>query len=180
MASKGGFATGFAGFLIGIVTGLAIAAGAALFITKSPIPFVNKVDKVTADVDPAVQLAGAVDPNARLQQRPDEVPASASPTGVKTVETPGSAALRDPAGKALDPGKIQSTTFWVQVASLSSEEDAQASAAQLAMNGHAASVTRSGAFWRVRVGPFDDRTSAEEMREALADQGMKPVIVEQK
>ena len=59
--AKSSFATGFAGFLIGIVTGLAIAAGAALFIVNSPIPFVdNKVDKVTADVDPAQKLQGAV------------------------------------------------------------------------------------------------------------------------
>lgn len=51
-------ASGFAGFLIGVVTGCAICAAAAVFITNSPIPFVEKVQKVTADVDPAQKLAG--------------------------------------------------------------------------------------------------------------------------
>lgn len=156
MAAKGGFATGFAGFLIGVVTGLAIAAAAAILITKSPVPFVNKVDKVTADVDPAAKLAGGVDPNARLQQRPDE------------VATPAA------------PGEVRAVTYWVQVASLSSESDAQNHAAQLAMNGIAASVTRSGPHWRVRVGPFDERQGAEEVLGTLTDQGLRPVIVEQK
>ena len=67
--AKSGFATGFAGFLIGVVTGLGIAAGAMLVIAKSPVPFVDKVDRVTADVDPAAKLAGGVDPNARLNQQ---------------------------------------------------------------------------------------------------------------
>ena len=45
-----------------------------LVIAKSPVPFVDKVDKVTADVDPAAKLAGAVDPNARLNQTAGEEP----------------------------------------------------------------------------------------------------------
>ena len=72
--AKSGFASGFAGFLIGVVTGLGVAAGAMLVIAKSPVPFVDKVDKVTADVDPAAKLAGAVDPNARLNQTAGEEP----------------------------------------------------------------------------------------------------------
>ena len=81
--AKSGFASGFAGFLIGVVTGLGVAAGAMLVIAKSPVPFVDKVDKVTADVDPAAKLAGAVDPNARLNQTAGE-----EPTGETEVRHP--------------------------------------------------------------------------------------------
>lgn len=42
--AKSGFASGFAGFLIGVVTGLGVAAGAMLVIAKSPVPFVDKVE----------------------------------------------------------------------------------------------------------------------------------------
>ena len=62
-------ASGFAGFLIGVVTGCAICAAAAVFITNSPIPFVEKVQKVTADVDPAQKLAGGIDPNRALNEQ---------------------------------------------------------------------------------------------------------------
>ena len=41
--AKSGFASGFAGFLIGVVTGLGVAAGAMLVIAKSPVTFVDKV-----------------------------------------------------------------------------------------------------------------------------------------
>ena len=86
--AKGGFSTGFAGFLIGVVTGLGIAAAAALLITNSPIPFVEKVEKVTADVDPSVALSGGVDPNARLNRNAAEVQGAAR-GGVATVTVPG-------------------------------------------------------------------------------------------
>ena len=62
-------ASGFAGFLIGVVTGCAICAAAAVFITNSPIPFVEKVQKVTADVDPAQKLAGGTAPSMSSRKR---------------------------------------------------------------------------------------------------------------
>lgn len=177
--AKSRFAAGFAGFLIGVVTGLGIAAGAAVFITKSPLPFVEKVDKVTADVDPAAKLAGGVDPNARLNASSMDAPAPAA-GGVKTVTVPDQAPTRDAAGKAVEPGQVTPVTYWVQVGAYSKKDEAETHAAGLAMQGIGASVQQSGAFWRVRVGPFDDRKSAQEAFDSLADQGQKPVIVEQK
>ena len=176
--AKSSFATGFAGFLIGVVTGLAIAAGAALFIVNSPIPFVdNKVDKVTADVDPAQKLQGGVDPNARLNEAESlQAPEIGS---VKTVQAPDEAA-RDARGKAVEPGRVQPKTYWVQVAAFSNKDEAETHAASLAMQGIGAQVSRAGTAWRVRIGPFDDRASATEVAEHLPDQGSKPMIVEQR
>lgn len=114
--AKSGFASGFAGFLIGVVTGLGVAAGAMLVIAKSPVPFVDKVDKVTADVDPAAKLAGAVDPNARLNQTAGEEPTGE--TGrVQTVTVVD----KDPKLKSATPptantrAATPAATFWVQV-----------------------------------------------------------------
>ncbi len=182
--SKGGFAAGFAGFLIGVVTGLGIAAAAAVFISNSPVPFVDKVDRVTADVDPASKLAGSVDPNARLNQH-DGSMSPAAEGGVKTVTIRATAGAddaprRDASGKAIEPGTVRPSTFWVQVGAYAKKTDAETHGAELAMLGIGAQVSRAGAFWRVRVGPFDDRQSAQEAVESLADQGLKPIIVEQK
>lgn len=114
--AKSRFAAGFAGFLIGVVTGLGIAAGAAVFITKSPLPFVEKVDKVTADVDPAAKLAGNVDPNARLNTSSMDAPAAAPSGSVKTVTVADTEApTRDAAGKAVEPGQVTPVTYWVQI-----------------------------------------------------------------
>jgi cell division protein FtsN len=49
-AQRGGFAMGM---VAGMLIGLALALGVALFITKAPVPFVNKVPQRTADQDTA-------------------------------------------------------------------------------------------------------------------------------
>ena len=45
--SGGGFGTWFYGFLVGGVIGVSCCAAAALYITKAPIPFVNKVNQAS-------------------------------------------------------------------------------------------------------------------------------------
>lgn len=98
----------FASFVLGVVFGMGICAGAAYFLTTGPLPFVDKVDKVTADVDPAEALAGGVDPNQKLNQSPDEMTAagsevrstrstqssSGSPRGRRTPDPPATRAAK--------------------------------------------------------------------------------------
>ena len=88
-------ASGFAGFLIGVVTGCAICAAAAVFITNSPIPFVEKVQKVTADVDPAQKLAGGIDPNRALNEQQEKSAEQDDSSGVKTVTVAPPASVSD-------------------------------------------------------------------------------------
>ena len=179
--AKSGFASGFAGFLIGVVTGLGVAAGAMLVIAKSPVPFVDKVDKVTADVDPAAKLAGAVDPNARLNQTAGE-----EPTGETGLVQTVTVVDKDPKSKSAAPtantrAATPAATFWVQVAAFRQKTDAINSSAALGMQGIIAQVQEGGpAGWRVRVGPFDSRPDAREMLDRLTDKGLSPTIVEQK
>jgi cell division protein FtsN len=45
---RGGFALGL---VVGLLIGLALALGVALYITKAPVPFVNKVPQRTAEQD---------------------------------------------------------------------------------------------------------------------------------
>ena len=170
--AKSGFAAGFAGFLIGVVTGLGIAAGAMLVIAKSPVPFVDKVDRVTADVDPAAKLAGGVDPNARLNQQNDAADASQEAGSVRTVTV----ARNSTSETEKAPSSAQS--FWVQVGSFSKQGDAETSAANLAMQGIGAQIRQSGSNWR--VGPFASKTAAQEVLNSLSDQGLNPVIVQDK
>ena len=181
--AKSGFSIGFIGFLIGLVCGLGIAAGAMLLISKSPIPFVDKVDKVTADVDPSQKLSGGVDPNARLNLQSDSI-AEGEAGSVRTIQVPDSPTAdkgeRDAQGRAIEPGQVTPTTFWVQVGAFRSRPDAETSAAKLAMMGIDAKVSSAGLNWRVRVGPFDDRPAAQEALQSLDDQGFEPMIVELK
>jgi cell division protein FtsN len=63
-SQRGGFAMGL---VAGMLVGLALALGVALFITKAPVPFVNKVPQRTADQDSAeIERNRTWDPNAPL------------------------------------------------------------------------------------------------------------------
>src|SRR3954463_4687450 len=61
---KGGFVLGL---IVGLLVGLAVALGVALYITKVPIPFVNKVPQRTAEQDAQeAERNRNWDPNAPL------------------------------------------------------------------------------------------------------------------
>ena len=63
-SQKGGFVLGL---IVGLLVGLAVALGVALYITKVPIPFVNKVPQRTAEQDAAeAERNRNWDPNAPL------------------------------------------------------------------------------------------------------------------
>ena len=49
-SQRGGFAVGL---IIGLLIGLALALGVALYVTKVPVPFVNKVPQRTSSQDAA-------------------------------------------------------------------------------------------------------------------------------
>lgn len=179
----------FASFVLGVVFGMGICAGAAYFLTTGPHPFVDKVDKVTADVDPAEALAGGVDPNQKLNQSPDEMTAAGSEGPVDTIDaivkrvTAGSSdagPARDASGKAVAPGQVKTATLWVQAGAFKSQDRAQNMQAQLAMFGIQADLSRAGNVWRVRVGPFDTAEQAREIQEQIrnADDSIGTSIVE--
>jgi len=61
---KGGFVMGL---VAGLLIGLALALGVALYITKAPVPFINKVPQRTAEQDKAeTERNRDWDPNAAL------------------------------------------------------------------------------------------------------------------
>src|SRR5690606_234888 len=62
-AARGGTVLGF---MIGLVIGLAIAVVVALFVTRAPVPFVNKAGRAPDRVLEPRTPADAPDPNAPL------------------------------------------------------------------------------------------------------------------
>ena len=65
---RGGFVMGL---VVGLLLGLALALGVALYITKAPVPFINKVPQRTAEQDNAeIERNRNWDPNGALGTRP--------------------------------------------------------------------------------------------------------------
>lgn len=194
---RGGF---FTGLVIGIVIGLAVALGVALYVTKVPVPFMNKVPQRTPEQDAAEREKNKNwDPNAPLVGKgaakmppPPSVSAS-SASGV--VSPPASS--RDPASILADrpqsasaaaaPASVSSKpldeafSYFVQTGAYSLVDDAEAQRGKLALLGFSAKVSereQSGRMmYRVRVGPFDDKAEADGAKERLAAAGFEPALV---
>lgn len=92
-SQRGNFALGL---IVGLLIGLALALGVALYVTKVPVPFVNKVPQRTAEQDAAeAERNKNWDPNAPLAGRPAARPAA------PPASAPGAGAL--PPGIAVVP-----------------------------------------------------------------------------
>ena len=90
-SQRGGFVMGL---VAGLLVGLALALGVALYITKAPIPFVNKVPQRTAEQDTAeAERNRSWDPNAPLGGKATRaaIAAAAAASGVVGVMPAASA-----------------------------------------------------------------------------------------
>lgn len=193
---RGGFAIGL---VVGLLIGLALALGVALYITKAPVPFVNKVPQRTAEQDNAeAERNKNWDPNAPLAGKPAArpAPAASGPVAAQPAPAPASAVATAPAKPARDPAAILSGgaapaastaagagafEFYVQVGAFTKPEDAEQQRAKLAMLGYAAKVSereQSGrVVYRVRTGPYDTREAADGAQVRLQESGVEARLV---
>lgn len=196
-SQRGGFAMGL---IVGLLIGLALALAVALYVTKVPVPFVNKVPQRTAEQDAAEQEKNRNwDPNAGLNHRAGSrppatasAPAGAAPAAAVTppvAAAPQASSARDPAailaareGAAVKPTPAADPfNYFVQAGAFARPEDAEQQRARLAMMGYEAKVTereQSGrTVYRVRIGPFPAKDGADGAKDKLAAAGVESALV---
>jgi cell division protein FtsN len=166
------------GLVVGLLIGLVLALGVALYITKAPIPFVNKVPGRTAEQDSAeAERNRTWDPNAPLAggkgaARPAAA-GSAPPAATAPGARPPLAALppsraasppgRDPAAilsgapvptpaasapRSTAPGP-DPFVYFVQAGAFTRNDEAEQQRAKLAMMGQSAKITEREQAGRV-------------------------------
>ena len=184
-AQRGGF---MLGLVVGLLIGLALALGVALYVTKVPVPFINKVPQRTADQDAAeAERNKTWDPNAGLATKPAvkaAAPASTAPTSPAATPAPAvPAATRAAASAAAavpKPGAA-GLLFFAQAGAFTRADDAEAQRAKLALLGLDAKVTEreqaGRTVYRVRVGPFEARAQADGAIEKLQAAGVDSTLV---
>ncbi|HSH88761.1 MAG TPA: SPOR domain-containing protein [Ramlibacter sp.] len=157
------------GIIIGVVLGLAAALAVAVYVTKVPVPFLNKGQSRTAEQDAAETRKNRDwDPNAPLYGKNPAKPLAPAPNivvptpPVATIPAPAITADKDkdkdkdkpPAvkGRPVDPlGELaaaRSATpgsdpffYFVQAGAFRTAEDAEAQRAKLSLIGVDAKVT---------------------------------------
>lgn len=174
------------GFIIGVLVGLGAALAVAVYVTKVPIPFLNKGQSRTAEQDAAEAKKNKDwDPNAPLYGKNPAKPASAAASAAAAAASAAPAAsapavsasragaadpLGDLAKSRAGDAPSEPFAYFVQLGAFRTLEDAESQRAKLSLAGIETKVTereQSGrAVFRVRVGPFERREDAERAKEA--------------
>lgn len=179
------------GFIIGVVVGLGAALAVAVYVTKVPVPFVNKGQNHSPEQDAAEAKKNKDwDPNAPLYGKNPAKPAAAAsapvpaaaPAAAAKVETKP-AVTADPLGDLAKAKTAAADPFayFVQAGAFRTPEDAESQRAKLSLAGVEAKVSereQSGRMvYRVRVGPFDKRDEAERTKDKLDGAGYETALV---
>lgn len=164
------------GILVGMIIGVAMAAGLAWFIMKSPSPFVQK-EQVVAKPAEAKSKPSNVAPAAPVATQPVAPQSEVAASGVAgdkprfefykvlTDKPDANAAAAKPADKA---PTAKPSIQYLQAGSFASADDAEKLKAKLALLGFVAGIQTvtipdKGVWNRVRLGPYK---SADEMNRA--------------
>ena len=159
------------GFIVGVIVGLGAALAVAVYVTKVPVPFLNKGGGRGADMDaaesqknknwdpnsplygknparppapatpPAVAASAPAAP-AAVASAPAPKPAASKPEAAKAETKPGADPLGDLAvAKAAAKGSVDPFDYFVQAGAFRTQADADAQRAKLAMLGWEARVS---------------------------------------
>ena len=161
------------GLIVGLVIGLALALGVALYITKAPVPFVNKVPQRSADQDAVeAQRNKNWDPNAPLASK---VPRPATPAAEEPASDAAAAApVKGPASAATDATGSVAAPARNPAALLAGQSPAAAPAPG------AAKTTKGAELYTyfVQAGAFQRPDDAEAQRARLTMMGLEPRVLE--
>jgi cell division protein FtsN len=199
---RGGFALGL---IVGLLLGLAVALGVALYVTKTPVPLMNKGQSHTPEQDAAENERNKTwDPNAALAgkqpARPATPAAPSAPATAAADTAPAPAAPRTPAPvlpTVADNGKVTPQSALgtggatpaanaqsQRVEPVKSSRDAAAIlngqiSADDGSEGKTAAITGTDPFvYFVQVGAYSRPEDAEQQRAKLALAGFRATITD--
>lgn len=156
-------------FMAGLALGLLLAAILALYITQSPLPFVDRVGTRPA-LDKSkvpkgmVEADEPIDPNKGLLSKDAGQTESPSEAGVDA--------------KGISPTGM---AYLLQVGAFRSAEDAEQMRARMAILGFEARVSqaeRDGAtIYRVRLGPYGSIEELNKSKVRVSENGIESAVV---
>jgi cell division protein FtsN len=169
------------GMFIGFVIGLATAAGIAIFMLKTPIPFLDKPKPSERQAPVGQNLKDSVNAEQKDNGKPRFdfyriLPGNEEPVSTEQLKQ---AAAREKAGKS----EVETTEIYLlQAGSFQSPSDADNLKARLALLGLEAHVEPTnlpdkGVIYRVRLGPFVKIDEINKVRSQLAQNGIDPTLV---
>lgn len=170
------------GIFVGLLLGIGIAAAIAVYMTKSPAPFVDKTRSTqrTGPAKPAGNLADAQAPGVpKAPERPrfdfyKILPGQEVPVSERELHAAAKASSK--------PGTLPKDTYFIQAGSFQNPAEADNLKAKLALLGMQASVEPAhlpdrGTWYRVRLGPYAQLGDIDQVRRTLAQNGVEAQMV---
>jgi cell division protein FtsN len=167
-------------FVFGMVFGLLIALGVALFVSKSQLPFSGaQTQGAVPNVSPGPGN-NPPDPNSAIYGK-----ANANQGGVVTIDPFQQGTEPQPAEgtptEQVEP--VAQTIYFLQLGSFRNREDAEQLRAQLAFVGTESEIAvgevNGNVVNRVRVGPFGTANEAYQARIPLTKGGFEATVVKE-
>lgn len=189
--SKGGF---LLGMFAGLILGLVIAIGVAFYLSNTPIPFATKAKpnghETATPPDKPPMIAGLPQRGAapgagqdgKAPDRPKFDFYKILPGGEEPVSDKE---LKERMRQAQPPSGSAKEVYYVQAGSFQNPADADNQKAKLAMLGFESSVEPAnlpdrGTWYRVRLGPYTKLEELNQVRQTLAQNGVKASLVKLK
>jgi cell division protein FtsN len=170
-SQRGGFVMGL---VVGLLAGLALALGVALYVTKVPVPFVNKVPQRTAEQDAAeAEKNKNWDPNSPLYGKNPARPAvAASGLAIPTPDPAASATAVAP--EPHPPAPVSSRD---PAALLGGKAVATVTSAKASQPVSTATATDPFSYF-VQAGAYAHTEDAEQQRARIAMLGYEAKLTE--
>lgn len=192
------------GIAVGVLLGVLLALGFALWLNRNATPFVEKskgVDALppkTADKFDATQPGGvpqaARDPGAKskgdekprfefYQILPGEKDAKGKPAAkAETKSPPPSVASAAPSDASAPAKDARKEVYMLQAGAFQNESDAESLKAKIAFAGMEATVRSvnlpdKGTLYRVRLGPYRSIEEVNRIKTALSQNGIAAAVV---
>ena len=166
------------GFILGFLVGLLISLGVVIYVTKVPIPFLNKSVSRTAEQDAAEEKKNKDwDPNAPLYNKSTNKDKSDAPASGGGTNFPKPDAKTESSTGAAD--KPPASTVDLIGDLIRSKTDSSANANSGVISGNAGAGAGSGQdpfSYYVQAGAFRSNEEAESQRAKLTMQGYDPRI----
>jgi cell division septation protein DedD len=193
------------GVLIGLVLGVGLCSGIAIWIARSPSPFTNRALQSMgimkgSGVQPTGANSGELDtsaPNAVASSGADgSLPSPSSPPipansnlgreagGVSPTSPPAESVTTAPNSSFEANKPSASASFYVQVGAFTTPDEAQKQVEVVAqLTGLKAKIWPSSVndsskvFYRVRVGPYNQTSETNELTQILKSNSLSYVLV---
>ena len=171
------------GFVVGLLTGLILALVVALYVSRVPVPFMDRGVSRNAEADKAeTERNKNWNPNASMNKGTGAPAATVPQASEATVSAPGA---NDPLGQLVEsktaPATVSAERFAVQAGAFTVETDAQTQRARLVLLGIDAQVVAADqngkTVFRVRTAPVDQRFQAEALQDQLKAAGVESSLV---